>query len=671
MGKSTKAPHISQMSIKTKDVLELVHTDLWGPSPVTSMGSARYFLSFIDDWSRKCFIYILKTKDEVYEKFLEFKAMTERQTGRKLKRLRSDNGLEFCNRKMQEECKRLGIIHEKTNYYSPQMNGVAERLNRSLMDMVNTMLVSSNLPKQLWGEAISTASYIKNRILHSSINDAVPQTRWNNRIQSIRHLKIFGSVAYVHIPKQKRNKLEPKAERGIMVGYARHTRGYRIWIEGTKTVIESKHVTFMEQTNIPLNKENVLIPLINEQNEIEDEIMHNDIQVETNDDKSEDITLKADDDIPKERRRSEQKQKELKECKNIKDKAINLEAHMVEMIIPQSYDEALQSPQYQNWQEAMTQEINMHMRQHTWEIVIPPPKAKIIPSKWVYNVKTDQAGRIIRYKARIVAKGCAQRDGIDFDETFSPVVNFCIIRVMLTIASLKKWTAKHLDVNCAYLYGTLDEQLYMRIPCGIEKGREKNKVCLLKKAIYGLRQAGLRWYKYLDNIFNEMGCEQLQATNCVYRYKNVGIILVYVDDLFIFGEDEKIITELTDKISCHLDIKDLGEPSNILGVNITHNEDETWSMDQEKYIIKILNKYGYLESRHTKTPVDPGIKFTGEIQDPCDKPFREVIWHLMFLGLRTRPDILFAVTELSQFSACPDKVHCDCITHILRYLELG
>jgi len=205
--KSTRATHKRLTEKNSRKLLELVHTDICGPIQVDSCGGARYFLTFIDDFSRKIVVYCLRTKNEVLKYFKIYRARVEREKGMKILRLRSDNGLEYCNKEFSEEMKSLGIKHELTNVYSPQMNGIAERANRTLLELARASLKGANLPQKFWAEAVTTASYIKNRSLNSSIGNKIPEEVWTDRKPSVRHLRAYGCVGYAHIPKHKRKKI--------------------------------------------------------------------------------------------------------------------------------------------------------------------------------------------------------------------------------------------------------------------------------------------------------------------------------------------------------------------------------------------------------------------------------------------------------------------------------
>ncbi|UYV62960.1 hypothetical protein LAZ67_2002627 [Cordylochernes scorpioides] len=213
---------------------------------VDSFAGSRYFLTFTDDFSRRVTVYFLKHKDQVIEYFDIFRARAERETGHKIKRLRTDNGLEYCNKNFKQKLESLGIKHELTNSYSPQQNGVSERLNRSLLDMARASMHNADLPQIFWAESVNCAAYIKNRSLCSALDNKVPEEIWLSRKVSVRHFKIFGALAYAHIPKQKRKKFDRRAKRCILVGYSTQSKGYRLWDNDSKQVFITKHARFDE-----------------------------------------------------------------------------------------------------------------------------------------------------------------------------------------------------------------------------------------------------------------------------------------------------------------------------------------------------------------------------------------------------------------------------------------
>jgi transposase InsO family protein len=214
---------------REKGILELIHSDVFGPILVPSLGKSVYYVSFIDDFSRNTWIYFLRKKSEVFDKFKEFKALVENQTEKKIKVLRTDNGGEFCGNEFEEFCKKCGIARKKTTPYTPQQNGVAERMNMTLMEKSRSMLSGAELGHEFWAEAVGTTCYLVNRSPSSTLDDKTPHEVWTRKKPSLEHLRVFGCDAYVHVPKENRSKMDKKDEKCIFIGYKDGVKGYKLW----------------------------------------------------------------------------------------------------------------------------------------------------------------------------------------------------------------------------------------------------------------------------------------------------------------------------------------------------------------------------------------------------------------------------------------------------------
>jgi len=210
------------------DILELVHSDVCGPLKENSFSGAAYFVTFIEDHSRKLWAYSLKTKNEVLEKFKQFQVMVERQTGKKLKCIRLNNGDKYRG-PFHEYCKQQDIRHEKTPPKTPQLNGLAERMNRTIIERVRCMLNEAKLPKRFWGEALITAIHVINLNPAVALDGNVPDNVWFGKNVSYDHLRVFGCKAFVHVPKDERSKLDMKTKQCIFIGYGQDEHGYRLY----------------------------------------------------------------------------------------------------------------------------------------------------------------------------------------------------------------------------------------------------------------------------------------------------------------------------------------------------------------------------------------------------------------------------------------------------------
>ncbi|KAG9446280.1 hypothetical protein H6P81_012408 [Aristolochia fimbriata] len=243
----------------TKGTLDYVHSDLWGPAQVVSKGGAKYLLTFIDDFSRKVWVYFLKAKSDVCTVFKKWKCMIEKQTGKQIKRLRIDNGLEFCSREFDKFCEDEGIVRHRTVRHTPQQNGVAERMNRTLLERARCMLSNAGLGKEFWAEATSMTCYLVNRSPSTTIECKTPEEVWSGTPADYSDLKIFGCPAYMHVNK---GKLGPRANMCIFLGYASGVKGYRLWCTGSKSqkFFISRDVKFDESAILNAKKEPFVTP---------------------------------------------------------------------------------------------------------------------------------------------------------------------------------------------------------------------------------------------------------------------------------------------------------------------------------------------------------------------------------------------------------------------------
>jgi hypothetical protein len=245
LGKYTKTVFPSSDSRST-GILDLVHSDVCGPMSSVSLGGCEYYVTFIDDHSRRTWIYFLKTKSEVFKRFQEFKALVENQTGRKIKVLRSDNGGEYTSTEFRDFCTQEGIRRQLTVPYNPQQNGVAERKNMAIVGATRSMLHDQGLPFFLWVEACSTAVYLQNKSPHRALGSKTPEEAFTGRRPDVGHLRIFGCLTFSHVPSEKRTKLDPTTEKGILVGYNGVSKAYRIYIPTLRRVVVRRDVRFEE-----------------------------------------------------------------------------------------------------------------------------------------------------------------------------------------------------------------------------------------------------------------------------------------------------------------------------------------------------------------------------------------------------------------------------------------
>ena len=249
LGKQTRVNFMPKSPHHAKELLEGIHSDVCGPMQSTTFSGKRYFVTFTDEYSHFTTAFLLRNKSEVADKFAELVALAETQTGKVVKTLRCDNGGEYKSGDMAKFCKQRGIEQKFTPPYTPQLNGVAERMNRTLVECARCMIEHAGLPKTYWGEAIMTSVFLRNRCpTRSIVMDMSPYQVWTERKPVLTNLKVFGCHAFVTVPKQKRSKLDARSIRCRFLGYSEHEKAYRLEEVKTGRVLVSRDAKFMEDT---------------------------------------------------------------------------------------------------------------------------------------------------------------------------------------------------------------------------------------------------------------------------------------------------------------------------------------------------------------------------------------------------------------------------------------
>jgi histone deacetylase 1/2 len=309
----------------------------------------------------------------------------------------------------------------------------------------------------------------------------------------------------------------------------------------------------------------------------------------------------------------------------------------------------------------MNEEYEALMKNKTWDLVPLPEGKQAIGCKWVYKVKCNSTGDVEKYKARLVAKGYAQKEGLDFDETFAPVAKMGTFRMIIALATQFGWKIHQMDIKNAFLNGTLEEEVYMQQPPGFIPEKHASKVCLLKKALYGLKQAGRQWYENIDHFFIKSDLQRSSGDPTLYFHKDgelITIILIYVDDLLLTGNNGKFISDIKRKLASAYEMKDLGELHYCLGVDIYRSEHGT-HLNQSKYIMEILAAFNMQGCKPIATPMESGQKLQKAI-DTDEKVdidlYRQCVGKLIYLTI-TRPDISYVVGQLSQHMHDPRQSH--------------
>ncbi|GFV80257.1 retrovirus-related Pol polyprotein from transposon TNT 1-94 [Trichonephila clavipes] len=340
-------------------------------------------------------------------------------------------------------------------------------------------------------------------------------------------------------------------------------------------------------------------------------------------------------------------------CRNLRDRSIlKMPAKfdnfvlLAEHIEPDTYKEAIASKDSDKWLAAMKEELESLSSNNTWVLANLPSDRKVIGNRWVFKVKQNADGTVQRFKARLVAKGFSQKFGVDFSETFSPVVRWDTIRTVLSIAAARKLKLGQFDVKTAFLYGDLSEDIYMAQPEGFSDS--SGQVCKILKSIYGLKQAPRCWNKRFKSFAENSGLKQSNCDPCLFFNDEKSMyLIVYVDDGIIAADEEQTVNLFLKKLESEFSVV-IGEANYFLGMQIEHLECGKIFIHQEAYCRKILSRFDMINSNHVSTPIEKGAISTDDsVSLSADVPYREAVGSLMFLAIVTRPDIAYAVGMLS------------------------
>lgn len=297
----------------------------------------------------------------------------------------------------------------------------------------------------------------------------------------------------------------------------------------------------------------------------------------------------------------------------------------------------------------MKEELRSLEENDTWSLVTPPAGCEPIGSRWVFKKKEDAHGKVVRFKARLVAQGYSQKFGRDFDQVFAPVAMQSTFRVLLTIASQKKMDVYHVDVKTAYLYGTLEEEIFMRQPPGFVVPGKEACVCKLNRSIYGLKQAARLWNSTIKDFLIAIDFVQSSSDACLYMKKLSDrewmYLLIYVDDMVIVCREKNQMLSVEEELKKRFRITSLGPARLFLGIAVNRDSDGVYSIDQSSFISKIAKTYGLHESKKSKIPMDTGYYKYAEKSEvlPNNTEYHSLVGSLLYVSTNTRPDIAASV----------------------------
>ncbi|MBW0485030.1 hypothetical protein O181_024745 [Austropuccinia psidii MF-1] len=551
-GKMTHLPFKSHFTPTSKP-LDCLHMDLIGPiSPLSNSGHC-YILTIIDQHTSFKITSFLKNKSDTYKEFTKQQKLFENIHDRKIKQLVTDGGGEFVNQQFKDLANQHGFNHIIAPPHTPEHNGIAERANRTILDKARCLLLTSNLPNQYWAEAINTATFLTNILPTPS--------------KKTYHLIFCGQ------PNRQRSKGSKPLAVSDRKGYC------------------SRHVVFFEN-KFPMLKDPIesdLPLLINSwHNSEEEEFFDCQEEIGVEETHAEEVLISSDEDSSD-------------DDKNILPYSCRPTAFLSEGD-PLTYNQAMNSKDHESWLKAIAKELQNMTDLNVWEEVAVKEDFKLIGTTWVFKTKRNERNKIIEYKARLCAQGFSQTQGKDYSKTFAPTGQLNSLRTLILYAATSDLKFEQLDIKSAFLNAPIEETVYLTIPQGLD--RNKKHTCLkLKKAIYGLKQAPLAWYKCLSSWLIKFGFSISKADSCVFYLINDEPIwlFLHVDDIGIFRRN---LINFKRAIEQEFQTKLLGSADLMLGIKIIHQPD-TITLTQSHYIDSLLESYGMSNCKHTVTPLIP------------------------------------------------------------------
>jgi transposase InsO family protein len=773
LGKMSQRPFKDEGE-RAGEVLDHLHSDLCGPIPVTSPGGMRYYLSIIDDHSRHVAIRLLKKKSDAAAAIKDYVVETRTQKGLYPKRFHSDNGTEYVNQDLLDFFREKGTIHTTTVPDTPQHNGVAERMNRTLCEMMRAMLADSGMDPKYWAEAVQQAAFIHNKIPGTSV-PTTPHEEWFGTKPDLSKVRAFGSKVWTWIPKHARRKLDDHAKAGILIGYVGSRHGYKVLNPATGGMYFSRTVKIVEppchHRGVKPEFEgaggldsryDVLLPDTGSQpttttkdaaaghdtprkspqksplkgktpsppkgktpsppkgrtptpakttppqqrsppqsQPSSPDVFHSPEQSSEwllqeeegygdadSSESSEDEQGRVRESIlppqPSRRDSTAEGPRRSQRERSAPDR-YGASAHVAEVPtvaeeIPDSWDAVTRLPPDQRavWTAAANEEMKS-LRQHdVWELATLAPGHHAVGCRWVFTTKKDGTGAVHTYKARLVARGFTQRYGLDYDETYAPVVSHDAVRLLLAVAAVKQLHVRHMDVRTAYLNAPLQEEIYMRQPPGFIDRHSPDKVLRLKRSLYGLRQSARAWNIRATRELRKIGFRRGKKEPCMFTRQESGAnttyVVLYVDDILIAGSTPAITRSVGEQLGQAFQMKDLGEVRLYLGYNIEREEDGSFLLDQREKIAKLLDRLNLTGTIKTApTPMEVGYLQGEDPQHPspplpdCER-YRSATGMLNYLACGTRPDIAYAVSVLCRFNHRATERDWKAVKRVGRYL---
>ena len=670
----------------------------------------------------------MRAKSNTFGEYRCYEAWLKVQHERDIKRLQSDRGGEYMSNDFAQYLREHRTARQLTVYDSPPSNGIAERCNGVLVEHICAMLIDSGLPKFLWLEAMKFVMWLRNRTTTHGLDRRTPYKVLYGVKPEVGDIHLWGSRVWVR--SLTAGKLDPRGREGHFVGYDGESKGYRIYWTDSQTVGVEQDLIFEDR---PINSQIVLLPdpFIRKDRPCSPQPTPPPKQPapvkptpeqppppEATDmgtlstENSDQVGVQPEPEPEPEPTARGRIRKPSPYVRDIlagkgdggtargksqaptgmtvfdNDQLVN-EADTIETALasvseisinddPKTLKEAMEWSDWPEWKEAMDDELALMAKYQVWDVVDEPADKNIIGCRWVFRIKRDANGKVLKYHARLVAQGFTQIYGIDFQETFAPVARLSSIRTIIALAASEDWELHQMDVKSAYLNSPIDTEIYMRLPPGYG---QKGKVALVKRGLYGLQQSGNLWHKTLSVAFDDLHLTRSAVDHGVfYAHDSEGttILCSSTDDFAITASSTDQMITLKTSLTRHFEMSDLGELAWILRIQVERDQVlRTISLSQAAYIDSVVKRFNLVTASPLQTPIDPHAQISNaqspvteeQVSDMRNVPYHEAIGSLMYAAIGTRPDITFAVTLLSQYLQNPGRPHWEQAKRVIRYLK--
>eukprot|EP00171_Calliarthron_tuberculosum_P001098 IDg1098t1 len=616
---------------------EIVHSDLAGPMPISIHGS-KYACTFTDQYTRFTHMAGIRSKDQTARAVEDYKELThvKRYFKNGIERLHSDGGLEYSNINVPK--------HTRTTPYTPEHNPFSEKMNRTLLEPVRSLLEQAGLSGRYWEYAMC---YVVSEIC-----------------------KTFGCTAFVY-EQEPKSKVHARAAPSIMLG-CNDNGIYTVERLTDGKIIDSVHVTVDEYSFPALDRSSSSSSECSERDEI---FSSNSSTSSMALSSSRESLPEADNICAHSNAQENSNELEAKEPfthSNEQDSLDELELDFTNYeqleVEKRRSSRERKAPDFYTYSKAANGQ--MHGRHHTVN------GAKVLPSHIILRIKRDEKGHPTRFKARVVAGGNYQVRGKDFESVYAPVVDFTAVLTVLGLGRMFKWIAKHVDITTAFLNGDIDRDIHIAHPSNAPADLSSNIYYKLLKSLYGLKQAPLQWsIKLLDALLNKLNYRQFTSDGAVFMRtseNDFSLILVYVDDIIFVSKSEEVLEVAIEELLNIFSGKNNGKLTWYLGIHVK-NSQGSQSLSLYAYVEQILNEYGLINITAYDTPMIASfyadLDAHGDEEVISQEPYRSMIGSLMFLSNRTRPDISTAVGILAQYVKKPTKYLMRSIKRVFGYLK--